>query len=43
MVDLAAHFGRDPARVGYAELMKVLDEDGVTVEEGGVVARQRPQ
>jgi kynurenine formamidase len=37
MVDLAAHFGRDKPRIGYADLMHVLDEDGVTVEEGDML------
>jgi hypothetical protein len=37
MVDLAAHFGREVARVGYDELMSVLAADDVTVEEGDML------
>jgi kynurenine formamidase len=37
MIDLAAHFGAEPIRVGYTELMAVLDADGVTVEEGDML------
>jgi hypothetical protein len=37
LVDLAAHFGRAGTRVGYDELMSVLDADGVTVEEGDML------
>jgi hypothetical protein len=37
LVDLAAHFGREGVRVGYDELMTVLDADGVVVEEGDML------
>jgi kynurenine formamidase len=37
MVDLAAHFGRDTPRIGYAEVKHVLDTDGVQVEEGDML------
>jgi kynurenine formamidase len=37
LVDLAAHFGCEGVRVGYRELMSVLDEDGVSVEEGDML------
>jgi kynurenine formamidase len=37
MIDLEAHFGRDRKLVGFAELMQVLDKDGVEVEPGDMV------
>ncbi len=37
MVDLAAHYGQTSVRVGYDALMRILDEDGVTVEEGDML------
>jgi kynurenine formamidase len=37
MVDLAAHFGGTATRVGYDELMSVLEADHVRVEEGDMV------
>jgi kynurenine formamidase len=37
LVDLAAHFGREKARIGFADLMEVLDADGVQVEEGDML------
>jgi kynurenine formamidase len=38
LVDLHRHFGEIPRRiVGYADLMKVLEEDRVTVETGDIL------
>lgn len=37
LIDLEAHFGRDRTRVGYDELMKVIEADRVTVEPGDIV------
>jgi kynurenine formamidase len=37
MIDLRAHFGDARVAVGYKELMRVLDADGVTVEQGDMV------
>ena len=37
MIDLEAHFGHGEKFVGYDELMRVIDEDGVAVEEGDLV------
>jgi kynurenine formamidase len=37
MVDLAAHFRPEAARVGYRELMDVLEQDGVRVETGDML------
>jgi kynurenine formamidase len=37
LVDLAAHYGGEGARIGYAELMAVLETDGVTVETGDML------
>jgi kynurenine formamidase len=37
MIDLRAHFGDARDAVGYKELMRVLDADGVTVEQGDMV------
>jgi kynurenine formamidase len=37
MVDLAAHYGREAARVGYDELIAVLEADGVRVETGDML------
>jgi hypothetical protein len=37
MVDLHKHFGRPRKIVGYDDLMRVLDADGVTVETGDIV------
>lgn len=34
LVDLHAHYGDERVAVGYDALMKVLDEDGIVVEEG---------
>jgi hypothetical protein len=34
MIDLQAHFGRSGKVVGYDELMRVLEQDKVTVETG---------
>jgi hypothetical protein len=37
MIDLEAHFGRAHKLVGFAELMDVMEKDGVAVEEGDMV------
>ncbi len=37
MIDLEAHFGRDGKFVSYDELMRIMDADKVTVEEGDLV------
>jgi kynurenine formamidase len=37
MIDLEAHFGRGGKFVGYDELMRIMDQDKVTVEEGDLV------
>jgi kynurenine formamidase len=37
MIDLHQHFGRRHHAVGYDELMKVMDADGVAVEKGDMV------
>jgi kynurenine formamidase len=37
MIDLHAHFGRERRAVGYDALMRVLDADGVVVEQGDMV------
>lgn len=37
MVDLAAHFGREPKKVGYDDWMRVLERDGVEVEKGDIL------
>lgn len=37
MVDLHAHFGDAHTKVGYDELMQVMEADGVTVEEGDML------
>ena len=37
MIDLFAHFGRKRQPVGYADLMRVMAADGVTVEAGDFV------
>ena len=37
LIDLHAHFGRERKRVGYDELMRICDEDDVTVERGDMV------
>jgi kynurenine formamidase len=37
LIDLEAHFGRARTIVGYDNLMRVLDQDGVAVEEGDFV------
>jgi len=37
MVDLRAHYGDSRTLIGYDELMRVLDADGVAVEEGDMV------
>jgi len=37
MVDLEGHFGRKRRLVGYDDLMRVMDADGVTVEAGDML------
>jgi kynurenine formamidase len=37
MIDLEAHFGHQHKAVGYDELMRVMDQDRVTVEPGDMV------
>jgi kynurenine formamidase len=37
LVDLAAHVGSVGTRVGYNELMQILETDGVVVEEGDML------
>lgn len=37
LVDLAHHLGRRRKAVGYDELMRVLDEDGIVIEPGDMV------
>jgi hypothetical protein len=37
MIDLFAHFGRERKYVGYDDLRRVIEADGVTVEEGDMV------
>jgi len=37
MIDLHAHFGRQHLAVGYDQLMRVLEHDGVEVEAGDMV------
>jgi kynurenine formamidase len=37
MVDLHAHFGRERRAIGYDDLMRVMERDGVVVERGDFV------
>ena len=37
MIDLYRHYGRDRHAVGHDDLMRILEDDGVTVEEGDMV------
>ena len=37
MIDLHRHFGRDRKAVGYDDLMRILEADGVIVEKGDMV------
>jgi kynurenine formamidase len=37
MIDLLAHFGRSGHSVGYEDLMRVMEADGVVVEKGDFV------
>jgi kynurenine formamidase len=37
MIDLHAHFGRERKAVGFEDLMRVLEKDGVQVEKGDMV------
>lgn len=37
MIDLATHFGRENRPVGYDDLMRILETDGVEVERGDLV------
>jgi hypothetical protein len=37
MIDLRAHFGDERRKVGYDDIMRVCDEDGVVIERGDMV------
>lgn len=37
LIDLHAHFGRERRAIGYDELMRVMERDGVVVEKGDLV------
>src|SRR5690606_40160886 len=37
LVDLYAHYGEERRLVGYADLRRVMDADGVTVETGDML------
>jgi Putative cyclase len=37
LIDLHAHFGRERKPIGYDDLMRVMDADGVCVEKGDMV------
>ncbi|MFQ5956045.1 MAG: cyclase family protein [Kiloniellales bacterium] len=37
LVDLAAHFGRERKLIGYDDLMRVMDQNGVAVEGGDIL------
>jgi kynurenine formamidase len=37
MVDLAHHYGRESHAVGYDDLQRILEEDGVEIEKGDMV------
>ena len=37
LVDLHAHFGREPVVVGYHQLRKILDRDGVVIENADIL------
>ena len=37
LIDLCAHFGRDYRRVGYEDILTVMEADGVSVEQGDMV------
>src|SRR5205814_7402447 len=37
MIDLFAHVGREHALIGYDELMRILEADGVEIERGDMV------
>ena len=37
MVDLAHHYGRDNHAVGYDDLQRILETDGVIIEKGDMV------
>src|SRR5499433_1906739 len=37
LIDLHAHFGRERKLVGYEDLMRICETDGVTVEKGDMV------
>jgi len=37
IIDLHAHFGRQRVNVGYDQLMRVIEADGVTIETGDMV------
>lgn len=37
LIDLEAHFGRQRRRVGFEDILKVMELDGVEVEPGDIV------
>jgi hypothetical protein len=37
LLDIEHHFGRQARRVGYDDIMRVLDTDGIAIEEGDMV------
>jgi Putative cyclase len=37
MIDVYAHVGRERANLGYDQLMRIMEADGVTVEKGDMV------
>ncbi|MBI0326449.1 cyclase family protein [Burkholderia plantarii] len=37
LIDLEAHFGRERRRIGYQDLMQVMDRDRIVVEPGDIV------
>ena len=37
LVDFTRHFGRERKLIGYAELARVLEQDGITVERGDML------
>lgn len=37
MVDLARHYGREQKSVGYDDLMRIIEADGIEIEQGDIV------
>lgn len=37
LIDFAAHFGHEPRNIGYDDLMRVIDKDGIEVERGDML------